>query len=90
MGMGKVIESIRSSDIIQNGDKIGAVTVSDYLIAASVSNWGGYALSGAVSAIMNGEDKGDEDWISKLVPTEADEVELLDYQTEGSSWQESK
>lgn len=78
MGMGKVIEAIRSSDIIQNGDKIGAVTVSDYLIAASVSNWGGYALSGAVSAIMNGEDKGDEDWISKLVPTEADEVELLD------------
>ncbi|GFH51853.1 hypothetical protein CTEN210_08329 [Chaetoceros tenuissimus] len=78
MGMGKVIEAIRSSDIIQNGDKIGAVTVSDYLIAASVSNWGGYALSGAVCAIMNEKDESDEDWLSKLLPTEADEVELLD------------
>ena len=87
LGMGKVIDKIRDSPKIKDGDKIGAVTVSDYLISASVSNWGGYALSGAC-AILKNEDAGtsasDEvgvgagDWVDKYVPTEEDEVKLLD------------
>lgn len=84
MGMGKVIEKIRHNDKIMNGDKIGAVTVSDYLIASSVSNWGGYALSAACAVIQNSNnstkiDIGQEnnDWVEKLVPTEDEEIQLL-------------
>lgn len=83
LGMGKVIEQIRHNDKILNGDKIGAVTVSDYLIASSVSNWGGYALSAACAVIQNDRfkhlDNGKEnnDWVDKLVPVEDEEVQLL-------------
>lgn len=86
LGMGKVIDKIRESDKIQDGDKIGAVTKADFLIAASVSNWGGYALS-AACAIMkrswssnikgDGSDT-DQDWVEKCVPTNEDEIALLD------------
>jgi hypothetical protein len=83
LGMGKVIEKIRNNDKIMNGDKIGAVTVSDYLIASSVSNWGGYALSAACAAIENEKSKHlddvmeTKDWVDKLVPTEDEEIQLL-------------
>ena len=52
MGMGKVIDRIRNSEKIKDGDKIGAVTICDFLIAASVSNWGGYALSDACAVVQ--------------------------------------
>jgi len=79
MGMGKVIDKIRESDKIKDGDKIGAVTVCDFLIAASVSNWGGYALSGACAVLKNDENIGDNvDWVQKLVPSEEGEVALLE------------
>ena len=79
MGMGKVIDKIRESDKIKDGDKIGAVTVCDYLIAASVSNWGGYALSGACAVLKYDEDEGENvNWVQKLVPSEEGEVALLE------------
>jgi len=43
MGMGKVIHTIQTE--IENGSLIGAVTSADYLIVASVSNWGGCPCS---------------------------------------------
>ena len=80
MGMGKAIDAIRNSPKIENGDLIGAVTPADFLIAASVSNWGGYALAAAV-ALVKSEDCKEKDlkeWIESCVPTESSEVALLE------------
>jgi hypothetical protein len=43
VGMGKVYESITRSNI-PNSSEIACIAPADYLIVASVSNWGGYAL----------------------------------------------
>ena len=51
LGMGKVIHQIYNNPNIPNGELIGAVTSADYLIVASVSNWGAYALA-ASCALM--------------------------------------
>ena len=79
LGMGKVIENIINNPKIANGDKIGCVVAADYLIAASVSNWGGYALSAAAAVAHVGE-KSDskQTWIERCLPTEAEETALLD------------
>ena len=83
LGMGKVYEHIINNPKINNGELIGCVTKADYLIAASVSNWGGYALAvGAAiarsrSASDSGSSKNIKEWIDKCVPTEEDEIELL-------------
>lgn len=83
MGMGKVIESIHKH--IPKGEMIGAVTVADHLVAASVSNWGGYALAAAAALVrcndddgIDDEDKGRTKWVEQCVPTEIDEVALLE------------
>jgi hypothetical protein len=84
LGMGKVIENIINNPKIQNGDKIGCVVAADYLIAASVSNWGGYALSAAAALAhvgeISSEDKSEsiEKWITRCLPSEEDEIGLLD------------
>ena len=79
MGMGKVIDKIRSNPKIANGDKIGCVVAADHLIAASVSNWGGYALA-AGAALVKADQQGcaPEEWIEKCLPTDQEEIELLD------------
>lgn len=79
LGMGKVIDAIRSSPKIDNGDLIGAVTAADFLIAASVSNWGGYALAAAVAVIKgeNSKEKTLTEWVQACTPSEVDEVSLL-------------
>lgn len=46
LGMGKVLERIQGSSI-PNADTIACTVATDYLLVASVSNWGGYALSAA-------------------------------------------
>ncbi|EED92292.1 predicted protein [Thalassiosira pseudonana CCMP1335] len=80
MGMGKVIDAVYQH--IPNGAKVGAVTAADHLIAASVSNWGGYALAG-VAALVRATDEnattgaGLLGWTEKCVPTEEAELELL-------------
>jgi len=84
LGMGKVIENIINNPKILNGDKIGCVVAADHLIAASVSNWGGYALSAAAALAhvgeINSDDKSDSihKWINRCLPSEEDEIALLD------------
>ncbi len=80
LGMGKVIDNIVSNPKISNGDKIGCVVAADYLIAASVSNWGGYALSAAAAVAYVGERKTEtiQNWIDRCFPTEEEETALLD------------
>ena len=48
VGMGKVIQAVHQH--IKNGVSIGCTTPADFLITASVSNWGGYALAAALAA----------------------------------------
>lgn len=84
LGMGKVFENIINNPKILNGDKIGCVVAADFLIAASVSNWGGYALSAAAAFAkveeINSDDKSNslQKWISRCLPSEEDEISLLD------------
>jgi hypothetical protein len=89
LGMGKVIDQVRLH--IPDGDKVGCVIAADYLVAASVSNWGGYALAAGAALVRanvlaeENESCSDEQfqalvkgWMDKCLPTGADEVELLD------------
>lgn len=79
LGMGKVIDNVVNNPKIANGDKIGCVIPADYLISASVSNWGGYALAAAI-ALAFSKKSGDIDhlkWVDKCLPTEKEETELL-------------
>jgi len=84
LGMGKVIQNIVDNPKIFNGEKIGCVVSADYLIAASVSNWGGYALSAAAAFAhvnqINSDNKMDllQKWVSRCLPTEEEEISLLD------------
>ena len=48
LGMGSLGDLTREH--IPNGEVIACVTKADILIVASVSNWGGYALAGAIAA----------------------------------------
>ena len=43
LGMGKVKEQVEK--YVPHGEQIACVVPSDYLIAAGVSNWGGYAIA---------------------------------------------
>lgn len=49
LGMGKVLAQIQASTI-PNANLIACAVATDYLLVASVSNWGGYALS--VAAVV--------------------------------------
>ena len=51
VGMGKVIEKIRQSQSIAHSNDIGCTVATDYLIVASVSDWGAYALSAAIAVM---------------------------------------
>jgi hypothetical protein len=51
MGMNKVRREVVKN--VNNGDKICSVTSADCLIVAGVSNWGGYAISAALSLLSN-------------------------------------
>lgn len=74
--MGKVIEAIKAN--IPMGEKIGCVVAADHLIAASVSNWGGYALAAAAAAAKSKDDDARRKWIERCLPTEEEEISLLD------------
>ena len=82
LGMGKVIDKIHKH--IPDGDKIGAVMAADHLVAASVSNWGGYALIAAAALVRFNDESYANDstenrsrWIGKCLPTEESETRLL-------------
>jgi hypothetical protein len=81
LGMGKVIDKIHEH--IKDGEKIGAVATlddkdlsADHLIAASVSNWGAYALI-AAAVLVRASDSKDRNWIKHCLPTEEAETKLL-------------
>lgn len=48
--MGKVYSRLMTSEI-KNITNIACVVAADHLIVSSVSNWGGYALAGAVAVL---------------------------------------
>lgn len=50
VGMGKVYDKVKSSNI-PNAADIACVVPTTHLIVASVSNWGGYALAAAVALL---------------------------------------
>jgi len=88
--MGNRYDAIVNNPQIADGEKIGCVVAADHLIAASVSNWGGYALA-AAAALMRatGDSRVDEkdltveavavieEYVQKCLPTEQDEIDLL-------------
>ena len=49
LGMGNVLHAVREH--IPRGEVIGASVGCDHLLAAGVSNWGGYALAAALGAV---------------------------------------
>ena len=81
--MGKVIDKIIDNPKITNGDKIGCVIAADHLIAASVSNWGGYALAAAISlAHVQKEGTGKDtetikNWVDRCLLSDQNEIDLL-------------
>lgn len=91
LGMGKVLANIHKS--IANAERIACVVPADYLIAAGVSNWGGYALAAGAALCrvehMLEEQGGDTpmsaeaqkalvaDWLAKCLPTAQQETDLL-------------
>ena len=90
LGMGKVLSKIIESPKISKGELIGCAISADYLIAASVSNWGGYALAATAALVKaaisttkekDQEAKSDKErlsyWVNRCVPTDEEEIELL-------------
>jgi len=59
IGMGSLPASLIGAHIA-HGEKIACATPADHLIVAGVSNWGAYALIGALAVIR-------DDWRSELV-----------------------
>jgi len=80
LGMGKVYEHVIDNPKIVQGDKIGCVVAADHLIAASVSNWGGYALATGAALYRNDQDDdgSPQDWVDRCLPSEQEEIDLLD------------
>eukprot|EP00542_Grammatophora_oceanica_P011835 CAMPEP_0194049384 /NCGR_PEP_ID=MMETSP0009_2-20130614/30568_1 /TAXON_ID=210454 /ORGANISM="Grammatophora oceanica, Strain CCMP 410" /LENGTH=313 /DNA_ID=CAMNT_0038695525 /DNA_START=231 /DNA_END=1172 /DNA_ORIENTATION=+ len=78
LGMGKMLEAIEAK--IPKGELIGCAIAADHLIAASVSNWGGWALSAAAALARAEKDASlsKKEWVEKCIPTEAQEVALLE------------
>jgi D-glutamate cyclase len=59
IGMGSIPRELIAA-YVDHGDRIACVTPAQYLIVAGVSNWGAYALLGALAALR-------EDWRSTLL-----------------------
>jgi hypothetical protein len=87
LGMGKVMDEIVKNPKIADGDKIGCAVAADFLIAASVSNWGGYALA-AGAAVVRARVEAAKDtsksletalkeWVDLCLPSDDDEIALL-------------
>ena len=83
VGMGSVYEEVRTSKKIPNSDSIACTTPADYLLACSVSNWGGYALAGSLtllSASLDDTISSDEDLlyhVNKCYPSNLEETETI-------------
>lgn len=81
LGMGKVIDRVRKH--IPMGETIGCVIPADYLIVASVSNWGAYALCGAAALIRaedfncSGSSLTAQAWKEKCLLTQETDLHIL-------------
>ena len=73
LGMGKVLPLV--VDNIKNGAKIACVTETTHLICAGVSNWGGYALVGAIEVLHNDVTSG------SLLCSDDEIAAILDHMT---------
>eukprot|EP00466_Bigelowiella_natans_P001103 jgi/Bigna1/88483/estExt_fgenesh1_pg.C_320151 len=65
LGMGKVIASG-----VPNAEVIACTVATDHLITCSVSNWGGYALAGALGVTLRSK--------AASLPSDREETELLE------------
>ena len=63
--------------MIKNGKMIAAELAADFLIAASVSNWGGYALAAASACVKYDDTLGASD-VEGFLGTSGDEEALLE------------
>ena len=83
VGMGSVFEEVTTSKKIPNSDSIACTTPANYLLACSVSNWGGYALAGALtllSASIDGAIRSDEALlahVNRCYPSNLEETETI-------------
>ena len=82
LGMGKVLKNIVDNPKIMDGDKIGCIIPADYLIASSVSNWGGYALAAGIALTAQKMNNGilldtPSTHIARFLPTVEEEINLL-------------
>jgi hypothetical protein len=83
LGMGKVLEKIHQH--IPVGDVTGCTVAADHLVAASVSNWGGYAVAAGTAVMKAAQEsstraelkKNVAIWLEKCLPTEQEEIDLL-------------
>lgn len=79
--MGKVFDKILESSI-PNAADIACVTTTDYLLTASVSNWGGYALAAAVAVASANASTDPQSAISTLLaaclPDDATETAICE------------
>ncbi len=82
--MGKVYHKIVRSSI-PNAETIGCVVAADHLVVASVSNWGGYALSAAAGVLQYQSLKGSSstveekpltEYLNSFLPTDVDEMRM--------------
>jgi D-glutamate cyclase len=84
LGMGKVLDQVHSH--IPLGTKVGCVISATHLVAASVSNWGAYAVAAGAAVLKAAENSSTEDelrknvlkWVDTCLPTEQDEVNLIE------------
>ena len=73
IGMGNVWNHVREH--VPQGELIACVIFSDHLIVTGVSNWGGYALAGALYSLMEKEDKVSLDLV---YATNEEQFEMLE------------
>ena len=87
-GSNQQLITILTNPQITNAPLISAVTSADHLIAASVSNWGSYALAAAIAVIYTNINTNPDDttkttliskeqWINRCLPSKAEEISLL-------------
>jgi len=81
LGLGSLYDEVCAA--IPNGPKIGCVTAVDAVLVASVSNWGGYALSCAVALLA--WDRGSSSSILSGLGAAADDPSAFVRATVGDS-----
>ncbi len=75
IGMGVKVEDVKK--YISKGDQIACVIPADHLIVTGVSNWGGYALAGALWCIAS-EDSEKTISIDQVYPSIEKQFQMLE------------